>query len=346
MARKEQQQATLSALRHGALALTRAQIEALAGVEVPDRTLRRWLSDWTDEGVLERSGTGRATRYRYAPQPGVAEPSLPEPLGFLRGLDDDLRQSLLGAIRDVWTHTSTALEGNTLTLGDTHFLLEEGLTVDGKPLGEHEEVVGHARATDLLYKSLRAPLNENIVFELHKAVQTERVTDIDKPSGAWKVRPNGTHARSPEGRPVFVEFAAPADVPALMSGIIDFANAIDIDAVTATTAHEFYARLHVGITQVHPFWDGNGRIARLLANVPLLKAGLPPLTIAAGRRREYIDILSRYSIAAGQVNAASGAWPVQADLAEFTRFCGECYAEIRNLVSDAFEVQARRVTSS
>ena len=62
------------------------------------------------------------------------------PLRFLAGLDADLRQSLLSQIRDTWTHNSTALEGNSLSLGDTKFVIEEGLTVAGKPVKDHQEV--------------------------------------------------------------------------------------------------------------------------------------------------------------------------------------------------------------
>ena len=342
MARKDQQAATLSVLRHSAQLLTRGEIAALASVDVPDRTLRRWLSDWTADGILERTGTGRATRYRYLSKTNVAEPSVAEPLGFLRGLDRDLKRSLLGAIRDVWTHTSTALEGNTLTLDDTHFLLEEGLTVSGKPLKDHEEVVGHARAIDLLYQSLDVPLTEDRIFELHRAVQTEQVTDIDKPIGAWKIEPNGTHVLAPDGRPMFLEFAAPADVPILMAEITRFINAVDIDRLTVDDAHPVYARIHAGIGQVHPFWDGNGRVARLLANIPLLKAGLPPITIPAEKRRDYIQLLTRYNIDTGQLDPDTGTWPNPASLAGFTDFCGQCYAVIRDLVRDAFEVQSKR----
>ena len=62
----------------------------------------------------------------------------------------DLHQSLLSQIRELWTHTSTALEGNTLTLGETKFVIEEGLTVSGKPLQDHQEVMGDARAIELI----------------------------------------------------------------------------------------------------------------------------------------------------------------------------------------------------
>jgi Fic family protein len=62
----------------------------------------------------------------------------------LAGLDPDIQRSLLAQVRDLWTHGSAALEGNTLTLGETKFVIEEGLMVSGKPLKDHEEVVGHA----------------------------------------------------------------------------------------------------------------------------------------------------------------------------------------------------------
>ncbi len=72
-------------------------------------------------------------------------------LKVLAGLDPDIRAALIAQVRDLWTHGSTALEGNTLTLGETKFVIEEGLTVGGKPLKDHQEVVGHARAIELIY---------------------------------------------------------------------------------------------------------------------------------------------------------------------------------------------------
>ena len=85
---------------------------------------------------------------------------------FLKNLDNDIKDALLAQLRNLWTHTSTAIEGNTLTLGETAFVLEEGLTVSGKPLKDHEEVVGHARAIDLLYDIIRrkSDLTENNLF--------------------------------------------------------------------------------------------------------------------------------------------------------------------------------------
>jgi Fic family protein len=112
--------------------------------------LRRWLLEWVSDGAVSRTGTGRATRYQYLAQAVAPEVSQPVSFTFLSGLDNDLKNNLLTQIRDLWTHTSTALEGNTLSLEDTHFILEEGLTISGKPVKEHQEVIGHARAIELL----------------------------------------------------------------------------------------------------------------------------------------------------------------------------------------------------
>lgn len=125
-------------------------------------------------------------------------------LKALEGLDQDIQQSLLAQIRDLWTHTSTAIEGNTLTLGETKFVIEEGLTVSGKPLKDHQEVMGHARAIELIYRGLEEPLTKARLFEFHRAVQCEAVADIYKPYGAWKVEPNGTYAVTEDGGQVFI----------------------------------------------------------------------------------------------------------------------------------------------
>ena len=342
MARKAQRDAVLSVLKQASAALLAAEISRRAGPDLPQRTLRRWLSEWVDQGLITRSGVGRATRYQFVAATADDTAPAPSPLGFLRGLDSDLKRELLAQIRDLWTHTSTALEGNTLSLGDTHFVLQEGLTISGKPIEDHQEVIGHARAIDILYRCLNEPLTESIVFELHKAVQTEQVMDINKPNGAWKIEPNGTHMVAADGRQVFIEYAMPSSVTVLMTEIIEFTNAVNVDNISAVTAHEYYSKIHMGIVHVHPFWDGNGRIARLLANIPLLKAGLPPLTIPEEQRRAYIQLLADYQITIGQLDETTGVWPDVSRLVDFNRFCESCYGAIRDLVAAAFDVQKKR----
>ncbi|MCK5897261.1 MAG: helix-turn-helix domain-containing protein, partial [Cocleimonas sp.] len=95
---------------------------------VSERTLRRWLSRWVEEGIIQKIGNRRSTRYQLITT--TTEPTFK----FLDGLNPSKKTALINQLRDLWTHTSTAVEGNTLTLGDTHFVLEEGLTISGKPI--------------------------------------------------------------------------------------------------------------------------------------------------------------------------------------------------------------------
>lgn len=263
-------------------------------------------------------------------------------LEALNGLDRDLQQSLLGQIRDLWTHSSTALEGNTLTLGETKFVIEEGLTVSGKPLKDHQEVMGHARAIELIYQGLDGTVTESRLFDLHRAVQSEAVADIYKPHGAWKVEPNGTYAVTGDGSQTFIEYASPEDVPALMAEWLAELNRLAAESLSETDAVNAYARLHLGFVHVHPFWDANGRLARLLSNMPVLRSGHLPVVIDVRDRKEYIDILAQYELASGQLTAETGVWPAEAQEEPFRAFCQRSYQATRHLIEQASEQQARR----
>ena len=268
----------------------------------------------------------------------------PASLRFLAGLDADLRQSLLNQIRDAWTHNSTALEGNSLSLGDTKFVIEEGLTVAGKPIKDHEEVIGHAAAITQIYDLLGRAVTADDLFALHRSVQAERVADIYKPLGAWKAEPNGTYAVDENGAQVFVEYAAPEHVPALMAEVLDCVNATRFPPDDPGKAAPAYARIHAGFVSIHPFWDGNGRLARLVANVPLLNAGLPPLVIPKEERRAYIDTLARYQRRIGRLTPDTGVWPHTAELPPFADSCRRCYSRTRTLIDRAFEHQRHRLS--
>ncbi len=263
---------------------------------------------------------------------------------FLQDLDNDIRDVLLTQLRNLWTHTSTAIEGNTLTLEETAFVLEEGLTISGKPLKDHEEVVGHARAIDLIYDLIRreSQLTEKDLFDLHKAVQTERVVDVYKPVGAWKVEHNSTVMLSGDGQIIF-EFAPPKDVPELMqSWLALFQNTCKEKALNREEALTAYVWLHVSFVRIHPFWDGNGRMARLIANVPVIRAGFPPIIIPKERRQEYIEALSEYHLAVGTVTASGELLPEVDKLDRFKRFCAESWAGSIKLVDEAHKKQKER----
>jgi Fic family protein len=265
---------------------------------------------------------------------------------FLSDLDKDLQEALLIQLRNLWTHTSTAIEGNTLTLGETAFVLEEGLTIAGKPLKDHQEVVGHAQAIDLIYDCLQndRTFAEADLFALHMAVQTEVVVDVYKPVGGWKKEPNST-VGVVDGRQVIFEYGTPADVPRLMGDWFnlygELCRAIKPgDRQQALTA---YVQLHIGFVRIHPFFDGNGRLARLVANIPVLMAGLPPIIIPREHRKAYIDTLSTYHFAVGQIRAGDELVPESESLQPFIDFCRAAWQATMDLVDEVRKRQQARL---
>lgn len=259
-----------------------------------------------------------------------------------QGLDADLRAVLLAQIRDLWTHGSTAIEGNTLTLGETKFILEEGLTVSGKPLKDHQEVMGHARAIELIYTWLDEDLTTERLFDLHRAVQTQITLDILKPCGAWKRESNGTYAVTADGRQTFIEYAAPEHISALMTEWLAELTRLASNDLSEQEAIDAYAHLHLGFVHIHPFWDGNGRLARLLANVPVLRSGHLPVVIDVKDRRAYLAILAEYQLAVGTLTPTTGVWPHPEQETPFQAFCHTAYTATRALVEQARAHQAAR----
>ena len=129
-----------------------------------------------------------------------------------------------------WTHDSTAIEGNTLTLGETKAVIEHGLTISGKPLKDHREVIGHKRALDLVFTwSGRRALSFDDLFDLHRAVLKEANFDIMQPIGACKVEKNRVRVKTRDGRIAYIEFADPAP-------------GIDVDGVLAESAQPLVGR--------------------------------------------------------------------------------------------------------
>ncbi|MHB0989812.1 MAG: Fic family protein [Burkholderiales bacterium] len=245
-----------------------------------------------------------------------------------------LRKELLRAIRNRWTHDSTAIEGNTLTLGDTDFVLSEGLTISGKPLSHHQEVYGHAKAIELVYGLLHKPKIEQAdLFLLHQAVLSEHIADIYYSVGKWKFEPNFTfYVR--DNKEVEQAYPHPVVVPALMDQWLVRANAWAGQVKSPKDAIQSYANLHAEFVAVHPFVDGNGRMARLLANIPLLKNGYPPINIPSEERMTYLNAVADITSSCGVVSLREDiARIVDADaINRFSDLCERWWQPILDLV--------------
>ena len=259
---------------------------------------------------------------------------------FYDGLPADLRDQLLKRIAAEWTHESTAIEGNTLTLGETHKVLELGLTIGGKPLRDHQEVYGHARAIDLIYKMVDRALTREDIFALHSAVMPLSAVDSLNPVGDWKKDFNGTTGVV-DGKSVYMEYAAPSDVPRLMDRwLTDFNKTRPINRPAQAIAA--YVQTHLIFVRIHPFFDGNGRMARLIANIPVLAAGFPPILVPMSRRAEYIDLLWRYQNAVGRIDRGSRLLPSHPALRKFESLLLEEWQKSTSLVEEARQLAMQR----
>ena len=226
----------------------------------------------------------------------------PKRRSFLDGLSNTRKGEVLKALKAIWTHDSTAIEGNTLSLGDTMILLEYGLTVKGKPLKDQQDVVAHGRAVDRIRELIDGGrISERDVLELHRLTVVEEVRDIYKPVGAWKREDNGTYG-SVNGRGVYMAYAPADEVPALMKAWLEDFNRLFDASADLERALSAYVRAHTSFVRIHPFFDGNGRLARLLANLPVLFAGFPPVVVPAEARTEYITSLWDYQQSVGSIN--------------------------------------------
>src|SRR5271168_3881963 len=178
------------------------------------------------------------------------------------------------------TYTSNAIEGNTLSPVETTLVIEQGVTISGRPLKDHLEALDHYDAIRYVRELARAktPLTESDVRNLHRLVVQRSRPDI-----AGRYADLARYVRTETGR---YEFPSPAEIPALMG---DFGKWIGAAPPTPQSAFTAHRRL----VDVHPFNDGNGRTARLLMNLVLIRGGYPPIAVRPEDRTDYIRALQQ-----------------------------------------------------
>jgi fido (protein-threonine AMPylation protein) len=251
---------------------------------------------------------------------------------FLKGLDKDLQGIAQSRIRDEWTHDSTSIEGNTFTLGETSFVLKEGLTISGKSVKEHDEIRGHANAIDIIYHlANQERLSDEDLYELHRAVMVNSPFDIDNPVGQWKRVANGAyHERQ------YISYPAPNMVPNLMKQWVDKYNNFFIPE-THTEAVKLYSWVLVSFTAIHPFFDGNGRLARLLANIKVISQGFPPITIDSSARFEYLNLIKNFRLNTPEVSVE-----MDADPKTMEKFIFGQWQKTLNIIDEMRDIQRTR----
>lgn len=181
-----------------------------------------------------------------------------------------------------YTHNSTAIEGNTLTLLETKVVLEDGISIGGKALREIYEVVNHQKAYRYIKRCIaeEKQLNENIVKDIH-VILTENIF-VGGIYRNQEVRISGAGHTPPAGNDMYVQ------IKNFYADLIWKSKELNPIELAAWTHAEF--------VRIHPFIDGNGRASRLIMNYQLMINGFLPVSIAKEDRLEYYNALEEYAV--------------------------------------------------
>jgi Fic family protein len=182
---------------------------------------------------------------------------------------------------EVFTYDSTGIEGNTLTLQETSLVLNKGVTIGGKSLREHFEIVNHKEAIDYIKDLVKNEIDfdKRVLLDIHHLI----LKNVDIQNAGKYRNVDVMISGSAHKPPTFLQ------VENLMEDFFKFyeENKENLNPVILS------AEMHERLVTIHPFIDGNGRTSRLLMNLILLKYGFPITNISSQNelRDEYYKSL-------------------------------------------------------
>ncbi len=202
-------------------------------------------------------------------------------LSALRSLDKHQLALLKMEMQIEYAYNSTSIEGNSLTLNETRLVLQEGMTIKGKPLREHFDVVNQKEALEKLEEWVKAKktVKEDDILELHR-ITMKGISDFW--AGKYKTIQNRVLGSRVRRTPPYMVKEEIGELIKMINKNPEKMHVVELSAV----AHQVLAR-------IHPFLDGNGRTARLLSNLILMMHGYPPNTILNKERKKYFETIER-----------------------------------------------------
>lgn len=284
----------------------------------------------------------------------------------LQPLSDRDREMLSRRFSIDFNYNSNHIEGNTLTYGQTEILL-----LFGKIVGEAEvRDVHEMTASNVGLKMMKEeavlkemPLTQHFIRTLHKVLLREDYTIYHTlpggvqtsyviHAGQYKTRPNSVITRYGDR----FEYASPEETPALMADLVDWYN--EAERSGKFTPIELAAIFHYRYIRIHPFEDGNGRIARLMVNYILSRHDYPMIVVRSRKKGEYLEALHNADLKVGSapsIGAHASKRDIQSFLTYFTKlFIDEVSFDIQFLTErgdnvwwfDGERVKFRSVTTS
>jgi len=202
-------------------------------------------------------------------------------LNSLRPLPKQTIESLRKKFEVDMTYNSNAIEGNRLSFKETYLVLERGLTIGGRSMKEHLEATNHKEAISAMEEMAKQKrtIVEMDILNLHAVI-----LDKIKPEWAGFYRDGPVAITLAKHRP-----PSHKEIPGRMQEIVKLLNKKD----EGIKAIEAAAEIHHQLVYTHPFWDGNGRLSRLLMNIKLMQAGFPPTILRKKERISYYNTLEK-----------------------------------------------------
>ena len=232
-----------------------------------------------------------------------------------------------------FNYNSNHIEGNTLTYGQTELLLMFGKVDSDAKMHDLEEMKAHNVGLKMMQEEANAsdrPLTEYFIRELHRTLLREdytvrkelpdgNVSTYTVHAGQYKTRPNSVITTTGER----FEYASPEETPALMTDLVEWYNIATNEG--ALSAIELASLFHYRYIRIHPFDDGNGRIARLLVNFILLRAGYPMIIVRSNDKDKYLSALNSSDLKVGLV-PSDGAHANIDQIQPFVEYMRGCLA--------------------
>ena len=229
-----------------------------------------------------------------------------------------------------FNYNSNHIEGNTLTYGQTELLLLFGKVVDAANMKDLEDMKASNVGLNMMkgQAGTEYPLTEMFVRQLHHTILREdytvyrqipggQQTSYVVHAGVYKTRPNSVITRTGER----FEYASPEETPALMTDLVQWYN--EEEAKGELSLAELCALFHYRYIRIHPFEDGNGRIARLLVNYILCRHNYPMIVVKSADKENYLNALSLCDANVGPVPSV-GAHAEIEQIRPFVAYVEQC----------------------
>ena len=247
----------------------------------------------------------------------------------LQPLSEKDRERLSRRFTVDFNYNSNHIEGNTLTYGQTEILLLFGKVIGEADVRDVQEMAASKVGLRMMTEEAKVketPLTQNFIRTLHKTLLREDYTvHRNLPggmqtsyvihAGQYKPRPNSVITRYGDR----FEYASPEETPSLMADLVDWYNKAEQES--KLTPVELAALFHYRYIRIHPFEDGNGRIARLMVNFILTRHNYPMVVVRSRKKSDYLEALHQTDVEVGPAPSDGAHADINTSMSWLLRRC-------------------------